>query len=74
MSLLKNFPQFAVIHTPKGIGIVNKAEVDVFLELYCFFHDPADVGNLWQKIKCKQEKSFLVNFRNNYGLVFPVFW
>ena len=46
MSLLKNFPQFAVIHTPKGIGIVNKAEVDVFLELSCFFHDTTDVGNL----------------------------
>ena len=44
--LLKNFPQFAVIHTVKGFGIVNKAEVDVFLELSCFLHDPADVGNL----------------------------
>ena len=44
--LLKNFPQFVVIHTVKGFGIVNKAEVDVFLELSCFVHDPADVGNL----------------------------
>ena len=44
--LLKNFPQFIVIHTIKGFGIVNKAEIDVFLELSCFFHDPADVGNL----------------------------
>ena len=44
--LLKNFPQFIVIHTVKGFGIVNKAEIDVFLELSCFFHDPADVGNL----------------------------
>ena len=44
--LLKNFPQFLVIHTVKGFGIVNKAEIDVFLELSCFFHDPADVGNL----------------------------
>ena len=43
---LKNFPQFAVIHTAKGFGIVNKAERDVFLELSCFFDDPADVGNL----------------------------
>ena len=43
--LLKNFPQFIVIHTVKGFGIVNKAEIDVFL-LSCFFHDPADVGNL----------------------------
>ena len=44
--LLKNFPQFIVIHTVKSFGIVNKAEIDVFLELSCFFHDPADVGNL----------------------------
>ena len=44
--LLKNFPQFVMIHTGKGFGIVNKAEIDVFLELPCFFDDPADVGNL----------------------------
>ena len=44
--LLKNSPQFIVIHTVKGFGIVNQAEIDVFLELSCFFHDPADVGNL----------------------------
>ena len=44
--LLKNFPEFVVIHTVKGFGIVNKAEIDIFLELSCFFHDPADVGNL----------------------------
>ena len=44
--LLKNFAQFVVIHTVKGFGIVNKAEVDVFLELSCFFDDPKDVGNL----------------------------
>ena len=43
--LLKNFLQFVVIHIVKGFGIVNKAEVDVFLELSCFFDDPADVGN-----------------------------
>ena len=43
---LKNFPQFVVVHTVKGFGIVNKAEIDVFLELSCFFDDPADVGNL----------------------------
>ena len=42
----KNFPQFVVIHTVKGFGIVNKAEVDVFLELSCFLYDPVDVGNL----------------------------
>ena len=44
--LLKNFPQFVVIPTVKGFGIVNKAEVDVFLDLSCFFNDPTDVGNL----------------------------
>ena len=44
--LFQNFPQFIVIHTVKGFGIVNKAEIDVFLELSCFFHDPMDVGNL----------------------------
>ena len=44
--LLKNFPQFVVIHTVKGFGVDNKAEVDIFLELSCFFDDPADVGIL----------------------------
>ena len=44
--LLKNFPQFIVIHTVKGFGIVNKSEVDVFLELFCIFNDPTDVGSL----------------------------
>ena len=43
--LSKNFPQFVVNHTVRGFGIVNEAEVDVFLELYCFFDDPVDVGN-----------------------------
>ena len=44
--LLKNFPQFVVIHTLKGFGIVNKAELDVFLEFSCFFDNPTNVGNL----------------------------
>ena len=44
--LFQNFPQFIVIHTVRGFGIVNKTEIDVFLQLYCFFNDPADVGNL----------------------------
>ena len=44
--LFQNIPQFIVIHTVKGFGIVNKAEIDGFLELSCFFDDPADVGNL----------------------------
>ena len=49
--LFQNFPQFIVIHTVKGFGIVNKAEIDVFLELSCFLDDPADVSNVisyWQ--------------------------
>ena len=44
--LFKNFPQFSMIHTGKGFGVVNKAEKDVFLELSCFFHDPEDIDNL----------------------------
>ena len=44
--LLKNFPQFVVIHTVKSFGVVNKAVVDVFLEFSCFFNDPMDVGNV----------------------------
>ena len=44
--LFQNFPQIFVIHTVKGFGIVNKAEIDVFMELSCFFDDPVDVGNL----------------------------
>ena len=44
--LFNNFPQFVGIHTVKGFGIANKAEIDVFLELSCFFNDPMDVGNL----------------------------
>ena len=45
--LLKNFPQFVVIHTVKSFGIVNKAEVDVFLEPFYFFYDPLDIGDLF---------------------------
>ena len=44
--LFNNFPQFVVIHTVEGFGVVSEADVDVFLELSCFSHDPADVGNL----------------------------
>ena len=44
--LFKNFPQFVVTHTVKGFGIINEAEVDIFLELSCFIYDPTDVGNL----------------------------
>ena len=44
--LFQSFPLFIVIHTVEGFGVVNKAEIDVFLELSCFFDDPADIGNL----------------------------
>ena len=44
--LFQNFPQFIVIHTVKGFDVVNKADIDIFLELCCFFDDPADIGNL----------------------------
>ena len=57
--LFQNFPQFIVIHTVKRFGIVNKAEIDVFLELSCFFHNPADVGNL------KSVSSAFSKTRNN---------
>ena len=57
---LKNFPQFVVIHTLKGFGIVSKAKVDIFLELSCFFDDPADVGNLISG-SCAFSKSILLH-------------
>ena len=49
--LFQNFPQFIVIHTVEGFGVVNKAEIDVFLEPSCFFHDSADIGNLISDLK-----------------------
>ena len=73
--LFQNFPQFIVIHTVKGFGIVNKAEIDVFLELSCFFDDPADVGNLisgssdFSNIKKKNYVSFL-NYSNHISKSF----
>ena len=73
--LLKNFPQFIVIHTVKGFGIVNKAEIDVFLELSCVLHDPADVGNLVSGSSAFSKTSlniwkFTVHVLLNYGLRF----
>ena len=44
--LFKNFPQFVVVYAVKDFGVINKAEIDVYMELSCFFNDPADVGNL----------------------------
>ena len=54
----KNLPQFVVIHIVKGFGIVNKAEIDVFLELSCFFDDPGDVGNLISASSAFSKTSF----------------
>ena len=62
--LLKNFPQFVVIHTVKSFGVVNKAEVDVFLELSCFFYDPMDAGNLISS-------SFAFSKSRQYGYLAP---
>ena len=56
--LFQNFPQFIVVHTVKGFGIVNKAEIDVFLELSCFFDDSADVGNLISGASAFSKTSF----------------
>ena len=78
--LFQNIPKFIVIHTVKGFGIVNKAEIDVFLELSCFFDDPADVGNLisgyfafsktslniWKFTDHAQLKSGLENFEHYF--------
>ena len=59
--LFQNFPQFIVIHTVKGFNIVNKAEIDVFLELPCFFSDPADVGNLISDSSACSKTNYLLS-------------
>ena len=56
--LFQNFPQFIVIHTVKGFGVVNKAEINVFLELSCFLNDPTDVGNLTSGSSAFSKTSF----------------
>ena len=58
--LFQNFPQFVVIHAVKGFGIVNKAEIDVFLEFSCFFNDPTDVGNLISRSSAFSKSSLKV--------------
>ena len=60
--ILENFPQFVVIHTVKGFGTVNKAEVDIFPELSCFFDDPTDIGNLISGSSAFSKTSFLEVF------------
>ena len=81
--LLKNFPQFDVIHTVKGFGVINKAEIGVFLELSCFYDDPTDVGNLisgssafsksrlniWKSMVQVLLKSGLENFEHYFASV-----
>ena len=81
--LFKNFPQFVVINTVKGFDIVNKAEVDIFLEISCFFYDPTDVGNLityfsffsksslniWKLLVHILLKSHLENFEHYFARV-----
>ena len=68
-SLLMNFSQFVVIYTVKGFGVVNKAEVDVFLELSCFFDDPANVGNL-----ISGSSAFSKTSLNIWKFTFHVLW
>ena len=67
----QNFPQFVVIHTVKGFGIVNKAEIDVFLDLSCFFHDPADVGNLTSRSSAFSKTSLNIWKFTIYVLLMP---
>ena len=73
--LVKNFPQFVVIHTVKGFGIVNKAEIDAFLELSYFFHDPTDVGNLISGSSAFSKTSLNIwNFLENFEHSFTSVW
>ena len=65
--LFQNFPQFVVIHTVKGFGVVSKAEVDDFLELSCFFYDSKDVGNLIAGSYAFSKPSFMANRWGNSG-------
>ena len=75
--LFQDFLQFIVIHTVKGFGILNKAEIDVFLELSCFFNDPTDVGNLISGSAAFSESSlniwkFMVRILLKPGLILGI--
>ena len=70
--LFQNFPELIVIHTVKGFGIVNKAEIDVFLELSCFFHDPGDVGNLISRSSAFSKTSLNIRKFTVHLLLKPV--
>ena len=72
--LLKNVPQFVVIHIVKGFGIVNKAKVDVFLELSCFFDDPTDVGNLISGSFLSEELKFLLFIQEQRFYIFLIIY
>ena len=72
--LFQNFPQFVVIHTVKSFGIINKAEIDVFLELSCIFHDPADVGNLTSGSSAFSKTSLNIWNFTVHVLLKPVAW
>ena len=69
--LFQNFPRFIVIHTVKGFGIVNKAEIDVLLELSCFFNDLADVGNLISGISAFSKSSLNIQESSVHILLKP---
>ena len=70
--VFKNFPQIVVIHTVKGCGVVNKAEIVVFLELSCFFDDPADVGNLISGSSAFSKTSLIVLLLYFYPLMISI--
>ena len=73
--LLKNFPQFVVIHTVKGFSVVNEAGIDVFLEFSCFFYDPMDVGNLISSSSAFSKSNLNIRiFKTNGGAVLVVQW
>ena len=78
--LFQNFPQFIVIHIVKGFGIVNKAEIDVFLELSCFFDDPVDVGNLISDSSAFSKTGFNIwkfavhEEKSYFGLIFCLWY
>ena len=69
--LLKNFPQFVVIHIGKGFSVINEAELDVFLEFSCFFYDPIDVGNLIY-IRWAENFSFQVKKKRFHVEIFDI--
>ena len=72
--LLKNLSEFVVIHTVKGFGVVNKAEIDVFLELSCFFDDQTDVGNLISKSSAFSKSSLNISRSSRFTYCWSLAW